>query len=370
MAHFQRLHDPVKRVFHSLVLVWMLSTTNPGFTEILFPPNNLDFDLTSLLQFIEHNQLDRAIETSEELITRYPGSNGIALVYADLRNMLSLNTVSMASSENYSLHMLRTLNELTARLKHRSTEPNEFEIPTNLVKLRPETQHVIAVDLDKSRLYLLERRSDNGAFKLREHHYVSIGLGGSGKRYEGDLRTPIGIYDIDGFKPDNKLPKLYGVGAFTLNYPNSLDALSGRSGSGIWLHGMPHEQLSRPPQDSEGCIILQNALIDQLTTLVDRSNTPVLLSESLQWHRADAIDTAVLPSLKSAISRLYSNTTKTVLKEVILVPKGALGPENGAIYRVRFLLHEYSEPDSSDQLNTQYWWINTNETWSLLSEEA
>lgn len=359
----------MKKTIHALLLIFIIAYTQTGYCETFVEASNLDQDITNLLQQIENNQLELAIQASEKLVTLYPGSSAAALVYADLRNMLSLNSVSMASSENYSLRMLKTLNELKARVNHRQWEPGEFEVPANLVKVKPSTRHIIAVDLSKARLYLLERESNTETFKLREHHYVSIGLGGSGKRYEGDLRTPIGIYNITGFKPDSKLPELYGTGAFTLDYPNAMDRLSGRTGSGIWLHGMPHEQLSRPPQDSEGCIVLQNELIDRFTSLIDPKTTPVLLSDSLKWQHADAIDQSVLAALGAALSLRHPKQFKPAIEEVLLLPDGSSGTEKHNIYRVRFLLHQYTELDSSSVMKIQYWWKNNDEAWSLLSEE-
>ncbi len=370
MAYIQGTLDPVKQANFFLVLVLLLSHSGLALAATTLLKSSLEEGLTALVQLIENDKIQIAIETSESLLDEYPGSNAVQLIYADLRNMLAHNDVSMAPTENYSQQLIKTLNELTARLKHPLSEPSRLEIPENFLQVRTNTRHIIAVDLGKSRLYLLERDTSTGAFQLREHHYVSIGLGGSGKRHEGDLRTPIGIYDIDGFKPDNKLPKLYGSGAFTLNYPNPLDKLAGRTGSGIWLHGMPHEQLSRPPQDSEGCVVVQNELIRHLKSLIDRSTTPVLLSDSLHWLQTNAIDTSALSDLQSAISLQYASNNKAELEEALLLPKGSPGPENGLVYRVRFLLEDYSEPNSSSQVNTQYWWKNTDGRWSLLSEEA
>lgn len=368
MADLSRTCNSVKRVIHSLLVMLIVSSVKCAFSEPLVELKHLDRDLTNLLQYIENNQLDLAITSSERLKSLYPGSSAVALIYADLRNMLALNSVSMAPSENYSLHMLKILNELKARLKHRQTGPTKLVTPVNLVKVKADTQHVIAVDLSKSRLYLMERQPNSETFTLREHHYVSIGLGGSGKRYEGDLRTPIGLYNINGFKSDDVLPKLYGTGAYTLDYPNLLDTLSGRTGSGIWLHGMPHEQLSRPPQDSEGCVVLQNELIDRLTDLIDPTNTPVLLSNTLKWSHAGAIDQSILPTLETAISAAHSN--KVIIEEVLLLPEGSSGTKNRNVYRVRFLLQKYSELDSISEIKIQYWSKNGDVIWSLLNEEA
>ena len=64
------------------------------------------------------------------------------------------------------------------------------------------------------------------------------------------------------YKSDRDLPDLYGIGAFPLNYPNELDQHQGKTGYGIWLHGTDKSYYSRPPLDSEGCVVLTNLDLD------------------------------------------------------------------------------------------------------------
>lgn len=93
----------------------------------------------------------------------------------------------------------------------------------------------------------------------------------------------MGIYHTTGFRPDRRLPELYGDGALTLNYPNAWDRRHGRTGHGIWLHGVPRATFNRSPRASEGCVVLANQDLNRLRERVRGEVTPVILTDDLQW---------------------------------------------------------------------------------------
>ena len=68
-----------------------------------------------------------------------------------------------------------------------------------------------------------------------------------------------------------------------INYPNEWDKANGRSGSGIWLHGTPSDSYSRPPLSSDGCVVLTNPDLKELSASVEIGNTPVIISEDLKF---------------------------------------------------------------------------------------
>jgi murein L,D-transpeptidase YafK len=76
------------------------------------------------------------------------------------------------------------------------------------------------------------------------------------------------------------------LGAFPLNYPNSWDQLRNRTGSGIWLHGVPRHTFSRTPRSSEGCVTLANNDIETLRRFIVPHQTPVLLASQIRWQPA------------------------------------------------------------------------------------
>jgi murein L,D-transpeptidase YafK len=68
-----------------------------------------------------------------------------------------------------------------------------------------------------------------------------------------------------------------------INYPNILDAKRGKTGGGIWLHGTPPNQFSRPPLATDGCVVMANPDLDQIIRTVEVRSTPVVIASQLQW---------------------------------------------------------------------------------------
>ena len=136
-------------------------------------------------------------------------------------------------------------------------------------------------------LHLLQR-NDGGGFQTLESHPISIGKQGYGKEVEGDQRTPVGIYTITSYLPDEALVDKYGVGAFPLDYPNVVDRLARRTGYGIWLHGLPKGVESRPRFDSDGCVVIDNTTLESLAEYIDIGSTRMILAETLDWVSVNA----------------------------------------------------------------------------------
>jgi murein L,D-transpeptidase YafK len=175
--------------------------------------------------------------------------------------------------------------EARARWSHYLAQPPQDRIPASLVKLSPQQSHVIVVDASQSRLYLFENR--DGVPRLAHDFYATIGKQGMMKFEEGDQRTPLGVYFVTGFIDPEELPDLYGDGAFPIDYPNAWDQRHGRTGYGIWLHGTPSSTYSRPPRDSNGCVIVSNRDLDTLAPYMQAGKTPVVLTRDIRWLTED-----------------------------------------------------------------------------------
>jgi murein L,D-transpeptidase YafK len=103
------------------------------------------------------------------------------------------------------------------------------------------------------------------------------------KAAEGDQRTPLGVYYITSNLDPRTLKDFYGAGALPINYPNPLDQLRGKTGSGIWLHGTPPTQYARAPLASDGCVVLANPDLERIIRTVEIRTTPVVISHKLDW---------------------------------------------------------------------------------------
>jgi murein L,D-transpeptidase YafK len=126
-------------------------------------------------------------------------------------------------------------------------------------------------------------KNQHGLPILIKDFYVTIGKNGTGKYVEGDQKTPVGVYFVTGFISPDELPDLYGDGAYPIDYPNAWDQRHGRTGYGIWLHGTPSSTYSRPPKDSNGCVIVSNNDLNTLSPFIDKGQTPVIISDSINW---------------------------------------------------------------------------------------
>ena len=120
--------------------------------------------------------------------------------------------------------------------------------PRYLLQLQASQRHAVVVDTRRSRLYLYE--NVDGQPRFVADYYVSHGRLGIEKMREGDKKTPLGVYQVTGFLPPERLTDFYGAGALPINYPNAWDRKQGRKGHGIWLHGTPSDTFSRPPRAS------------------------------------------------------------------------------------------------------------------------
>lgn len=114
-------------------------------------------------------------------------------------------------------------------------------------------------DAPTLKLYALE--NEKWEEKLNTHSLVGSKSGH--KEREGDLATPIGVYTLE--ERLVNLDQYYGPLALTTNYPNLYDRLQKRTGSGIWIHGLPLDG-NRKELNTRGCIAIENNLL----TLVDQ----------------------------------------------------------------------------------------------------
>ena len=167
------------------------------------------------------------------------------------------------------------------RLKALKERPHFAAVPSQFLSLSSRIKHAIAVDTSKSRLYLFE--NGPSGLTLVADYYISVGKSGWEKSVEGDLRTPLGIYFITSNLDPKSLRDFYGSGALPINYPNILDTRRGKTGSGIWLHGTPPGQFSRPPLATDGCLVLSNPDLEKIIQTVAIRTTPVVISQKLNW---------------------------------------------------------------------------------------
>ncbi len=244
--------------------------------------------LVKTLLAINNNRLDLALAEVEQVLKSYPNFRLAHLIKGDLLLARSQPLKTMGGATGVPLDRVADLREeARARLARSRTERPGDRVPRYLVQLQPDQKYALIVDTSKSTLYVFENR--NGTAHYLADYYISSGKNGIAKAREGDKKTPLGVYYVTSSMPREKLADLYGVGAFPISYPNEWDRREGRGGSGIWLHGTPSDTFSRPPQASDGCVVLTNRDLESIRQRVQIGLTPVIISSSIEWVEPQAV---------------------------------------------------------------------------------
>ncbi|MES2089265.1 MAG: L,D-transpeptidase family protein [Pseudomonadota bacterium] len=251
-------------------------------------PSNVPAEarLLEIYQLIGEGRTRQALSKAQGLVQEVPNFQLAQLVYGDLLMSQTSAIKAMGSAPEVlanrapqRLDQLRT--EAERRLHALRERPPSNSVPAQFIDIPATTRHAIAVDASRSRLYLFE----NGPQGLRlvADHYASIGRLGADKSTQGDGRTPLGVYYITSRLDPKQLTSFYGAGALPLNYPNEYDRRLGRTGSGIWLHGVPSENYARSPNSTDGCVALANPELQTILARVQPRSTPVIIAKTLEW---------------------------------------------------------------------------------------
>jgi len=245
--------------------------------------------LISIYQAIAANRTDAAIDAAAALTRDVPAFRLGQLVYADLLSARRGNEPRMAAlarGDERDAELVQLRDEAVMRLKALRERPPVDRVPAEFVMLPKAVHHALLVDTSRARIYLFQ----NGAqgLKLVSDHYVSVGKQGVDKAVEGDQRTPLGVYFVSDRVAQGALEARFGAGALQLNYPNAFDRLHGRTGSGIYVHGVPTDTYSRPPHDSDGCVVMANDELLALMATIPVHDTPVVITRQVHWVTDDA----------------------------------------------------------------------------------
>ena len=118
---------------------------------------------------------------------------------------------------------------------------------------------------------------------------ITTGKNNGDKLNEGDEKTPEGVYFFTKILEGKKLPPLYGIRAFVMNYPNPYDLFEGKSGSGIWLHGAEDPFKPLTPFSTKGCVAMRNADLIKVSPLIILEKTPIINVEEIKFVKADKV---------------------------------------------------------------------------------
>lgn len=155
------------------------------------------------------------------------------------------------------------------------------------------SHHILIAEKSTHQLHLFE--NENGKPKLIKTYQIATGKISGDKIREGDFKTPEGIYFFDNFmtkqqllKKIGKEAKIYGAGAFISNYPNEVDKIFKKKGSGIWLHSTNDETRIDKGLDSRGCVVMNNKDLIEVSKYIELNKTPFIITQSLQFLKSDS----------------------------------------------------------------------------------
>lgn len=251
-------------------------------------PDDYEAQLLRALVLFQNGQWQSALDDITQLTQRSPQFHLAHLLRADMlaaraRVVTQIGDVIQPALERDAQQQL---DNLRAEIRYRvqaSLNRTGDRVPLQVLSLSPSIKNAIVVDKSSHRLYLFERKDSRSPAHLLRDFYISTGRAIGDKSFEGDLKTPEGVYFITSFIPDAELPEKYGVGAFPTNYPNVLDRRLGKTGDGIWLHGTDRIYYSRPPLDSEGCVVLSNLNLKKIRHLIRPGVTPMIIASRIDW---------------------------------------------------------------------------------------
>ncbi|MDO9205695.1 murein L,D-transpeptidase family protein [Methylotenera sp.] len=371
----------------------------PKLNELADLAENL---LVKSLLEITQGKNQQALNTVDELIHKIPNFKLAYLVRGDLLTAQAQHLQAFGNAGINKPDAVKDLQaEARARIERYLSNENLDKLPKLLLAPSEQQSHIIVVDTDKSRLYLY--KNNGGSLSYAADYYVTVGKNGVNKQVEGDKRTPIGVYFTKP-KLTQPLADMYGEGAYPLNYPNEWDSRYKRSGYGIWLHGTPSNTYSRPPNASDGCVVLTNQDIKTLAPILQAGNTPVIIANNLKWIDADSSESEK-QSLQIAINdwlkdwksqntpqylshysqsfsasginfQQWSNHKFSVQAskpkvEIALsnVSMFAYPDENRKVVVVNFT-QDFKSPSLSNKMQKRQYWIQEGTSWKIIYEGA
>ena len=289
-----------------LLLIFLIGLALPSIVRSA-EENNYETRLIASADTIASGNWSDALNELNSLTADFPLSRIGHMLKADL--LFSLSGQAQARSADPAIAELQK--QLRLRWSHvQSAEAKRELVPAKLLQISNKVPFVLYADLPASRLHLFAQQ--DGTLVRLSDYYITMGRAGAGKEREGDLKTPVGVYQINGYIPGGQLHARYGAGALTTNYPNSLDRFLNRTGYGIWLHGTEPGWINRGPRASEGCLTLSNPDFEQLLIqLGSHQDIPVVIDDAPQWIKTQDLHQAkdkVLASITASATRIAESS--------------------------------------------------------------
>ncbi|HTN93130.1 MAG TPA: L,D-transpeptidase [Gallionella sp.] len=386
-------------MLNKIPIILVLCGTLPGIAHA--GGDSTEAQLVKSLQAINSSHIDIALSEVDALLQSKPNFKLAQLVKGDLLMAHAGVINNFGSAANAPRDKIQDLrDEARVRLQRVLSKSDTSLKPHFIWQLDALQKYALVVDTSRSTLFVYE--NVDGEPRYVTDFYVTIGKLGTEKFYSGDQRTPIGVYFVKAEMPKKGLADMYGDGAFPLNYPNEWDRMNKRDGSGIWLHGTPSETYSRPPRDSNGCVVLANDDLEKLAPYLQVGITPVIITSQMDWStQQDQIErSSLLQELEQwrkdwasldtdaylghyasnfssnnmdypawAKQKRLVNSTKSWIKVDMTNISMFTYPEQPNVVVVNFK-QDYGSNNLSNRMKKRQYWIKQDNHWKIIYEGA
>lgn len=170
----------------------------------------------------------------------------------------------------------------TSTLSQSESAPLDYKEPPLVVSSTLEQQtDMVLLEVDKATLTATlktwpENPKDS---KVLKSFKIAIGKSQGDKQFEGDNKTPEGVYYTQKHIPGSTLPAKYGTIAIPIDFPNAIDRVQRKTGYGIWLHGVDREARIEEANVTEGCVAFHNQDVLKLSAWLKPHQGVVVIAE-------------------------------------------------------------------------------------------
>ena len=193
--------------------------------------------------------------------------------------LITLSSLMLHASDLVKIYLNQGLDAVGVAIEKELTQKDFWlsEIGDKNISLGYYDDIVAIVLTNKTdkilRVYSYEDGKIRKDFEQKE---IITGLMGD-KKIEGDLKTPVGFYELG--RKFNPGDPYYGPFAFATTYPNLLDKVQGKTGGGIWIHGYPLDGSRLDEFKTRGCIALFNNNLEKFAQVVQDKKVFVMTEE-------------------------------------------------------------------------------------------
>lgn len=193
--------------------------------------------------------------------------------------LITLSIMILHASDLVKIYLNQGLDAVGVAIEKELTQKDFWlsEIGDKNISLGYYDDNVAIVLTNKTDKILRVYSYEDGKIRKDfEQKDIITGLMGD-KKIEGDLKTPVGFYELG--RKFNPGDPYYGPFAFATTYPNLLDKVQGKTGGGIWIHGYPLDGSRLDEFKSRGCIALFNNNLEKFAQVVQDKKVFVMTEE-------------------------------------------------------------------------------------------